>query len=293
VVVIEKAGEIIPAVVEVLKAKRSGKEQPFEMPSRCPSCGHAVVRAPGQVDVRCPNVECPVQVKRRLEHFAHKGALDIEGLGEMMVAQLVEHGFVKRVDHIYELNAEKLDQLERMGEKSISNLLSGIEASKKQPLWRLIFGLGITHVGGTAARALADHFGTLEALEHASLEELLKVPNTGEIVASSIREWFQNEDNIALVKALKKHGLNFGEADRDERVSDALKGTSWVITGTLSEPRSVFEELIRQNGGRVASSVSKKTDYLLAGEEAGSKLEKATKLGVKVVDETAFRKMVK
>jgi DNA ligase (NAD+) len=214
----------------------------------------------------------------------------------MMVSQLVEHGLVKRVDHIYELDAEKLGQLERMGEKSISNLLAGIEASKKQPLWRLIFGLGIIHVGGTAARALADHFGTLEALQAAATadppEELLRVPNTGEIVAQSIHDWFQSADNIALVKALKKHGLNFGEADRDERVSDALKGTSWVITGTLSEPRTVFEELIRQNGGRVASSVSKKTDYLLAGEEAGSKLEKATKLGVKAVDEAAFRKMI-
>jgi DNA ligase (NAD+) len=296
VVVIEKAGEIIPAVVEVLKQRRSGKEEPFEMPTRCPSCGHAVVRAPGQVDLRCPNVECPVQVKRRLEHFAHKGALDIEGLGEMMVAQLVEHGLVKRVDHIYELDAEKLGQLERMGEKSISNLLTGIEASKKQPLWRLIFGLGIMHVGGTAGRALADHFGTLEALQAAAMadppEELLRVPNTGEIVAQSIHDWFQNPDNITLVKALKKHGLNFGEADQDERTSDALKGTSWVITGTLSEPRTVFEELIRQNGGRVASSVSKKSDYLLAGEEAGSKLEKAQKFGVKIIDEAAFRKMI-
>jgi DNA ligase (NAD+) len=292
VVVIEKAGEIIPAVVEVLKDRRTGNEKPFEMPSNCPSCGEPVVRLEGQVDVRCSNVECPVQVKRRLEHFAHKGALDIEGLGEMMVDQLVEKGLVKRVDHIYELDEEKLSLLERMGEKSIGNLLDGIRASKKQPLWRLIFGLGILHVGSTAARELADHFKTLEALQSASRDELTRVPNTGEVVGNSIREWFQNPDNIALIQALRKHGLNFGEADHHETESRALRGSSWVITGTLSEPREVFDELIRRNGGRVTASVSKKTDHLLAGEDAGSKLAKARKLGIDVVDEEKFRKMI-
>jgi DNA ligase (NAD+) len=293
IVVIEKSGEIIPAVVEVLKERRTGQEKPFEMPSRCPSCGEPVTRQAGQVDVRCTNVECPEQVKRRLEHFAHKGALDIEGLGEMMVEQLVAKGLVKRVDHIYELDETKLSRLDRMGEKSISNLLNGIEASKKQPLWRLIFGLGILHVGSTAARELARHFKTLEALQSASLEELSRVQNTGDVVSSSIREWFQNPDNIALIKALKQHGLNFGEADRDEAESDTLRGTAWVITGTLGESREVFEELIRRNGGRVTGSVSKKTDYLLAGEDAGSKLEKARQLGVKIVDEGEFRRLVR
>jgi DNA ligase (NAD+) len=293
IVVIEKSGEIIPAVVEVLKERRTGQEKPFEMPSRCPSCGEPVSRQTGQVDVRCTNVECPEQVKRRLEHFAHKGALDIEGLGEMMVEQLVAKGLVKRVDHIYELDETKLSRLDRMGERSISNLLNGIEASKKQPLWRLIFGLGILHVGSTAARELAHHFKTLEALQGASLEELTRVQNTGDVVSSSIREWFQNPDNIALIKALKQHGLNFGEADRDEAESDTLRGTSWVITGTLGESREVFEELIRRNGGRVTGSVSKKTHYLLVGEDAGSKLEKARQLGVKIVDEGEFRQLVR
>ena len=242
IVLIEKAGEIIPAVVEVLKERRTGRERPFEMPSRCPSCGEPVTRAAGQVDVRCTNVECPEQVKRRLEHFAHKGALDIEGLGQMMVEQLVGKELVKRIDHIYELDETKLGQLDRMGEKSISNLLNGIEASKKQPLWRLIFGLGILHVGSTAAREIAHHFRTLEALQGATLEELTRVPNTGEVVATSIRDWFHHPDNIALIKALERHGLNFGEADRDGTESDRLRGTSWVITGTLGEPREVFEE---------------------------------------------------
>jgi DNA ligase (NAD+) len=292
-VVIEKSGEIIPAVIEVLKERRTGQEKPFEMPSRCPSCGEPVSRLAGQVDVRCTNVECPEQVKRRLEHFAHKGALDIEGLGKMMVEQLVENGFVKRVDHIYELDETKLSRLDRMGKKSISNLLNGIEASKKQPWWRLIFGLGIMHVGSTAARELADNFKTLEALQGAPLEELTRVPNTGEVVGTSIRDWFQDPDNIALIKALKKHGLNFGEADRDEAQSETLRGTSWVITGTLGEPREVFEELIRRNGGRVTGNVSKKTDYLLVGEDAGSKLVKARQLGVEIVDEGKFRQLVK
>lgn len=292
VVVIEKAGEIIPAVVAVLKERRTGDEKPFEMPVTCPSCGEPVVRLLGQVDVRCTNVECPDQVKRRLEHFAHKGALDIEGLGEMMVDQLVEKGLVKRVDHIYELDEDKLGRLDRMGKKSISNLLDGIQASKKQPLWRLIFGLGILHVGATAARELADHFKTMEALQNASLDELIRVPNTGEVVGTSIRDWFQNGDNIALMRALKEHGLNFGEADHNEAESHALRGTSWVITGTLSEPREVFDDLIRRNGGRVTASVSKKTNYLLAGEDAGSKLDKARQLGIEIVDEGKFRSMI-
>jgi DNA ligase (NAD+) len=292
VVVIEKAGEIIPAVVAVLKDRRNGDEKLFEMPVRCPSCGEPVVRLPGQVDVRCTNVECPDQVKRRLEHFAHKGALDIEGLGEMMVDQLVEKGLVKRVDHIYELDEEKLSRLDRMGQRSISNLLGGIEASKKQPLWRLIFGLGILHVGASAARELANHFKTMEALQSALLDELIRVPNTGEIVGRSIRDWFQGDDNIALVRALKEHGLNFGEADHNEAKGRALRGTSWVITGTLSEPREVFDDLIRRNGGRVTASVSKKTNYLLAGEESGSKLDKARQLGIQVVNEGKFRNMI-
>jgi DNA ligase (NAD+) len=291
-VLIEKAGEIIPAVVEVLKDRRTGNEKPFQMPAKCPSCGEPVVRLPGQVDVRCVNIECPEQVKRRVEHFAHRGALDIEGLGTMMVEQLVEKGLVKRVDHIYELDEEKLKQLDRMGEKSISNLLEGIKASKNQPLWRLIFGLGILHVGATAARELADHFGTMEALQGTSLEELVRAPNTGEVVGRSIRDWFANSDNAELIKALKKHGLNFGEADPKRAEGSALHGNVWVITGTLSQPREVFEELIRDNGGRVASSISKKTGYLLAGEEAGSKLEKARTLGVTIVDEGKFREMI-
>ena len=290
-VLIEKSGEIIPAVLEVLFERRTGNEVPFEMPDKCPSCGTAVTQSPGQIDVRCPNIECPEQVRRRLEHFAHRGAMDIEGLGVAMVAQLVERGLVKRIDHIYALDEAALEGLERMGEKSIRNLLDAIEASKKQPLWRLLFGLGILHVGATAARELADFFGDLDALRNASIEELQRAPNTGEVVARSIRDWFATKDNQALIEALRKHGLNFGGKE-NAPIDDRLAGTTWVITGTLSEPREVFAELIRNHGGRLASSVSGKTDFLLAGPEAGSKLEKARSLGVRTINEEEFRRLL-
>jgi DNA ligase (NAD+) len=159
-------------------------------------------------------------------------------------------------------------------------------------LWRLIFGLGILHVGATAAREMANHFKTLEAIQSASFDQLVRVPNTGEVVGASIRDWFQSIDNVELLKALKEHGLNFGEADHHETTGQALSGTSWVITGTLTEPREKFDELIRINGGRVTASVSKKTSYLLAGEDAGSKLDKARKLGVQIVDEEKFKEMI-
>jgi DNA ligase (NAD+) len=288
IVVIEKSGEIIPAVVEVVVARRTGKEEPFEMPTKCPSCGEPVSRTEGQVDLRCTNVECPEQVKRRLEHFAHKGAMDIEGLGEAMVAQLVEHDLVRRVDHIYRLQAEDLASLERMGKKSVSNLLEAIETSKSRPFWRLVFGLGILHVGATAARELAEYFGNMDNLRNASLEVLRKAPNTGDVVAQSIWDWFHHQDNAALIEALRGHGLNFGTKDAEEPKSDRLAGTTWVITGTLSQPREELAELIRSHGGKVTSSVSKKTDYVLVGEEAGSKLEKARSLGVKTVSEDEF-----
>ncbi len=292
IVIVEKSGEIIPAVVEVVTARRTGAEKIFQMPCTCPSCGTPVSRVEGQVDLRCTNVECPDQVKRRLEHFAHKGAMDIEGLGEAMVAQLVEHGLVRRVDHIYRLREQDLEGLERMGNKSVANLLRAIESSKSQPFWRLLFGLGILHVGATAARELAEYFGNLDALQKASLESLKKAPNTGEVVGQSIWEWFHNPDNMALIQALRDHGLNFGTREAELPKSDRLAGSTWVITGTLSEPREVLAELIRSHGGKVIGTVSKKTDYLLVGEEAGSKLEKAKSLGVKTLAEAEFRKLI-
>lgn len=292
IVVIEKSGEIIPAVVEVVTSRRTGSEKIFHMPHTCPSCGKPVSRLEGQIDLRCTNVECPEQVKRRLEHFAHKGAMDIEGLGVAMVAQLVEHGLVRRVDHIYRLRQQDLEGLERMGKKSVENLLRAIESSKSQPFWRLLFGLGILHVGATAARELAEYFGNLDALQNASSESLKKAPNTGEVVAQSIWEWFRHPDNAALIEALRSHGLNFGTKETEQSKSDRLAGSTWVITGTLSEPRETLAELIRSHGGKITNTVSRKTDYVLVGEEAGSKLEKARSLGVTTVSEAEFRKLI-
>jgi len=290
-VIIEKAGEIIPAVVKVCVEKRSGDETPVPVPTMCPECGTPVVKDEAQVAIRCPNPECPEQVKRRLEHFTHRGAMDIRGLGEQMVAQLVDAGLVKNAADLYDLDETALGRLERQGAKSIENLLKGLVESKQQPPWRLVFGLGILHVGVAAARSLVDHFGSVDDLAKAEVEDLLKVQDIGSIVALSIHAWFRDERNVALLERLKSAGLLFANP-KVEQASDRFANTTWVITGTLSQPREEMAEIIRSHGGRISSSVSAKTTYLLAGEEAGSKLAKAAKLKVKVLTEEEFRAMV-
>ncbi len=293
-VVVEKAGEVIPAVVEVRKERRTGEERVFAMPSACPACGGPVVRDEGQVALRCVNAACPAQLKRRLEHFASRGAMDIENLGEAMVEQLVDKELTRDLADVYQLNVAKLASLPRMGEKSIANLLTAIEASKKQPLWRLIFGLGILHVGVTSARALASHFHLLDALMAATADELQRIPDVGPVVGPAIAQHFENPGNRAVIERLREAGLNFGQLD-DHSAQPAggkFAGTTWVLTGTLSEPREVIGEVIRAQGGKVTDSVSKKTSYVLAGDEAGSKLEKAQKLGVRVLTEAEFRGML-
>ncbi|CAN5667796.1 NAD-dependent DNA ligase LigA [soil metagenome] len=293
IVVIEKAGEVIPAVVSVRADLRTGSEREFKMPISCPECGSAVQKDEGQVAVRCVNVQCPAQLRRRLEHFASRGAMDIEGLGEAMVAQLVTRGLLRDVSDIYALDAEKLGTLERVGEKSITNLLDAIERSKTRPLWRLLFGLGILHVGVSAARALADHFRSVEALMKSSAEELQHIPDVGEVVGNSIHGFFQEPANRELIGRLAAAGLRLiEEAPLVDASASPFAKTTWVITGTLSQPREEIAELIIARGGKVSSSVSKKTAYLLAGEEAGSKLEKAKKLGVRVITEAEFRALL-
>jgi DNA ligase (NAD+) len=289
-VLIEKAGEVIPAVVEVKKELRNGSEKIFEMPGSCPSCGGHVSKE--GVAWKCTNHSCGAQSRRRIEHFASKQAMDIEGLGEALVSQLVDAGLLKSLADIYTLDRESLLALERMGEKSASNLLSAIEQSRKQPLWRLLNGLGIPHIGVTSARDLANRFQTLDALASASNETLLTIHSIGEIMASAIHGWFQSPENRSLLESLRAAGLNFGEADAPSAPSDnRLEGTIWVLTGTLSISREEAAETIRRLGGKVTGSVSKKTTHLLAGEEAGSKLEKARELGVPVLDEVAFRQL--
>jgi DNA ligase (NAD+) len=291
IVVIEKAGEIIPAVVTVKKEHRKGDEAVVAAPTHCPVCGTDVHRDEEQVVIRCPNPHCPEVVKRRIEHFVSRAAMDISGLGESVIAQLVEIKLVRDVADLYALNELLLARLERVGTKSIDNYLKAIESSKQQDPWRLVFGLGILHVGAGGARKLLEHFGSIDAIAAASIEDLTQCPDIGAIVAPSIHEWFRDEHNVALLDRLRSAGLNFTQRTVTA-ASDKLNGTTWVITGTLSEDRETIADTIRANGGKVSSSVSGKTTYLLAGEDAGSKLDKATKLGVKIVNETEFRAML-
>lgn len=291
IVLIEKAGEVIPAVVEVRKDLRTGSEKKFRMPEICPECGSAVVKDSEQVAVRCVNAQCPAQVRRRIEHFASRGGMDIEGLGEVMVTQLVNKQLLRDVADIYALDSDKISQIERTGEKSIGNLLDAIERSKTRPLWRLIHGLGILHVGETSSRELAEHFRTIDALMHASADELQRIPDVGEVVGTSIHQFFQEPHNRDLIARLKRGGVRPTVEPRKKRDSD-IAGSTWVITGTLSEARDRIAEMIIERGGKVSGSVSKKTSYLLAGEEAGSKLDKAKKLGVKIIREQDFRRML-
>lgn len=290
-VIIEKAGEIIPAVVSVKTEKRDGSEQLIVPPTHCPVCGTGVHRDEEQVVIRCPNPKCPEVVKRRIEHFVSRSAMDISGLGESVVAQLVDLKLVGDVADLYAMNELLLARLERVGTKSIDNYLKAIETSKQQDPWRLVFGLGILHVGAGGARKLLEHFGGIDAVAKASVEELIQCPDIGEIVAVSIHAWFRDELNIQLLDRLRASGLNFVQK-AVEAASDKLAGTTWVITGALSQERETIADIIRSHGGKVSGSVSGKTTYLLAGADAGSKLDKATKLGVKVLNEAEFRAMI-
>lgn len=290
-VIIEKAGEIIPAVVSVKTEKRSGEEKPVVAPDCCPVCGTAVHRDEELVVIRCPNPHCPEVVKRRIEHFVSRGAMDISGLGESVVAQLVDLKLVRDVADLYALNELLLARLDRVGTKSIDNYLKAIEQSKAQPAWRLVFGLGILHVGAGGARKLLEHFGSIDAVAAAGVEELVQCPDIGEVVAQSLHEWFRDPVNQDLLGRLKASGLTFAQKEVTA-ASNRLAGSTWVITGTLSEDRETIADTIRSHGGKVSSSVSGKTTYLLAGSDAGSKLDKATKLGVKVIAEPEFREML-
>ena len=290
-VIIEKAGEVIPAVVEVKKDRRDGSERVFQMPSHCPSCGAAVSKE--GVAWKCHSPSCGAQTRRRIEHFASRQAMEIEGLGEAIVAQLVDAGLLNGIADIYHLKKDALLALERMGEKSATNLLAAIEESRSRPLWRMLHGLGIPHIGVTSARDLASHFHTLDALAAADQNTLLNIHSIGEIMAAAIHAWFQNSDNLTLIAALREARLNFGEADEitSSPSDNRFANSTWVLTGTLSIPREEAAETIRRLGGKVTGSVSKKTTHVLAGEEAGSKLEKARELGIPVLNDADFQRM--
>jgi DNA ligase (NAD+) len=289
---VERGGDVIPKVVRVVEDKEHPRgHKKFEMPSHCPVCGGNVVRTPGEADHRCVNANCPAKLQGTILHFASRHVMNIDGLGEVLVNQLNERGLVKNVADLYKLTKDNLLELERMGEKSAENVLAEIEASKKLPLERVIYGLGIRFVGERTAQFLAEHFGSLDAIMKASAEELEEVNEVGPRIAESIVEFFGDEHNRKLVSDLRKAGLTF-TGQRKEK-GTKLAGKTFVLTGTLARhTRDEAKKMIEDAGGRVSGSVSKKTDYVVAGSDAGSKLDKARELGVSVIGEEELEGLV-
>ena len=289
-VILRKAGEIIPEVVSVVESPAG--EEPFQLPERCPSCGELVVREEGEAATRCVNPQCPAQLLRHLIHFASRDAMDIEGLGPALLEQLLQKGWVSSPADLYTLEAGKLSKLDRFGKKSAENLLAALEKSKGNDLYRLVFALGIPHIGAKAAQTLCQAFPTMEALEAAGEEQVAEIPGFGGIMAREVAAFFARQSARDLVERLKELGLNM-TAHKKEEASQKLSGATFVLTGTLpTMSRKEASQLIESHGGKVSSSVSKKTSYVLAGEEAGSKLEKANALGVPVVTEAQLLAML-
>jgi len=290
-VIIEKAGEIIPQVVEVKKELRPADTKPFELPTECPNCASAVAKDEDGVYIRCLNPDCPGQLKERLKYFAGRGQMDIENLGTALIEQLVEAGLVKSFADLYKLKKPVLIGLERMAEKSADNVIKAIEASKSQPLWRFIAALGIRHIGGQSAQILAEHFGSLEMLMNAKQEELADIDQIGPTMAESVFNYFRDSKYKLVIDELLAAGMK-PEQPKTQR-SDKLAGKTIVITGSLEGfTRQQIEQAIRQAGAKSSSSVSKKTDFVLAGSNPGSKLDKAIKLGVRVIDEKQFLELL-
>ncbi|MBV8858604.1 MAG: NAD-dependent DNA ligase LigA [Acidobacteria bacterium] len=292
---IEKSGEIIPKVLSVVTSRRTGEEKSFRFPKKCPVCGGVVSRPEGEVVSRCVAADCPAQLKARLLHYASRRAMRIEGLGDALAEQFVQKGMVRDVANLYDLKLEEVAGLERMAEKSASNLLAQIEASKTRDLPQLVYGLGIRHVGERTAALLARHFRSLEALRTATVEQIDDIHEIGLTVAESVRDWFDDEGNVELCERLRQRGVRTELAGGGvgAQADEAFAGKQFVLTGRLETlTRDEARALIEARGGRVTSTVSKKTDYVVAGEEAGSKLEKAQALGLKVIDEEGLKEML-
>jgi DNA ligase (NAD+) len=295
-VVVERAGDVIPRVVAVIKEKRPQDAGEVSPPETCPVCRSTVVKEEGEVAYRCININCSAQVLERIMHYASRGAMDIEGLGEKNVELLYNQGLIRHFVDLYTLKKEQLLELPRFAEKSAQNLIEAIEKSKKTTLARFLYALGILHVGEFAAKQLARNFEKLEDVYHVKPERLVEIKQMGEKLAGSISEFFSEKENLRTLDTLKKLGLNLSNPDYDanaKKEKGPLNGLTIVVTGTLSKPRNEIEEMIGRHGGHAARSVSKKTSYVLAGEEAGSKLTKAQELGVKVITEEELEKMVK
>lgn len=293
-VVVEKGGDVIPKVSAVVLAKRQARAKRFSMPSRCPECKTELHRPPDEANYFCENAQCPAQVRGRIEHWAHRGAMDIEGLGEAVVDQLVTLKLVNNVADLYSLHDHRgqLTELDRWGEKSVANLLEGIEKSKEQPFHRTLFALGIRHVGASVARILADRYDSVEMLQRASEEDLQEISGVGPRIAESIVHFLQDKQNSAMIRQLRKAGVVF--ASRAKSDGGRLSGKQFVLTGTLTScTREEAKALIEGNGGVVASTVSKKIHYVVVGEDAGSKLQKARSLGIPTLSENDFLTMVR
>ncbi len=293
-VLIEKSGEIIPKVLKVIESRRTGGEKRFRMPKKCPVCNGVISRPEGEVVSRCVAADCPAQLKARLLHFASRRAMRIEGLGEQLVEQLVEKKMIGDVGDLYRLQLEEVAALERMAEKSAANLMAQIEASKSRDLPQLVYGLGIRHVGERTAGILARHFRSLERLSKATTEELDDIHEIGMTVAQSVRDWFDDAGNVYLCERLRAAGVRTEiEGSAGGTHDETFAGKQFVLTGKLASlTRDEARAMIEARGGRVTSTVSKKTDYVVAGEDAGSKLDKAQELGLRVIDESGLKEMI-
>lgn len=292
-VLIQKAGDVIPEVVGVEVDKRTGEEKDFEMPTKCPVCGGVLVREPGEAVTRCIGIECPAKLLRSIVHFASKVGMDINGLGYAIIEQLVDKGLINNIADIYTLSKEDIASLKKNGDKFAQKLVDAIAKSKENELSKLINALGIRHIGTKSAKILAKRYGNIDALMNASFDSLNETDEIGEITADSVSEFFMQDQTKDLIERLKQAGVNMIEHGQ-ELIDDRFAGKIFVLTGTLEKhSRDEASKIIESHAGKVSSTVSKKTDYVLAGEEAGSKLTKAEKLGVTIITEEQFEEMIK
>jgi len=292
-VIIQRAGDVIPEVVQVIKSQRTGDEKIFRMPERCPICGSKVERPKGEAIHRCTGMDCPARIKENLFHFVSKGAMEVDGLGKKLLEQMVDKGLIKDPADIYFLKKDGLMKMERMGDKLAENLLNAIEKSKRPTLTSLIYALGIRNVGYHLAGVLAKRFGSIENLAKQEIDDLVAVHEIGPVVAESIYNFFRNPRNIKILEKLKEGGVVFPQETQEIEKSTPFSGKNFVLTGALeSFTRDQARKLIEERGGRVVSSVSKKTDYVIVGKDPGSKYTKAVELGISILREDQFKEMI-